>query len=230
MTFIDIHTHGYRKKSALTSIMPDELSQLKSGPGYLSMGLHPWSFRQDGKSDPMKPIEEAARNGTIVAIGECGLDRRRSSLEPEQQKMIFLKHIELSEEMKMPLVIHSVHSLADILAFRKKYRKIPWIIHGFMGNTTEILQCQRLNIHLSPGIALLLYKGITEHRLLKDMTSIDPDFLFLETDGVDVDIKAIYSIYSRESGIETGSLSRQTAKNFRRIFPDLPERTDGLDP
>lgn len=229
---IDIHTHGYRDANSVTSTTPDELQLLEqSGPGYLSCGLHPWQLNHAAPttgSDAAQPpftlttqldaIARLAAEGRIVAIGECGLDRLKSPLPVEAQKKIFELHVDLAEQFDIPLVIHSVRSLSDIIAVRKRRKRVAWIVHGFTGNSSELAQCLRHEIRLSPGLALLIYMGVGDHPLHRLVRELPLESLYLESDGVDITIEAIYRLYASYSDYDCSSLIEAIQRNFKRDF------------
>lgn len=57
-----------------------------------SKGIHP----HDAKSytdESWEELRRLAENPECVAIGECGLDYNRNFSEPEDQRMVFKKHV-----------------------------------------------------------------------------------------------------------------------------------------
>ncbi|TMO79634.1 TatD family hydrolase, partial [Pseudoalteromonas spongiae] len=70
---------------------------------------------------------------SLVAIGECGIDRSIEKLYYQQQ--LFLQHIELANQMSLPLVLHhrKTHNLiAEALKTLKP--KCGGIIHAISGS------------------------------------------------------------------------------------------------
>ncbi|MBU2082223.1 TatD family hydrolase [Patescibacteria group bacterium] len=56
-------------------------------------------------------------NEKIVAIGECGLDYYRNLENKNLQKEVFIKQIELAEELGKPLIIHCRPTLGTMDAY-----------------------------------------------------------------------------------------------------------------
>lgn len=55
-------------------------------------GIHP----HDAKSytdESWEELRRLAENPECVAVGECGLDYNRNFSEPEDQRMVFRKHV-----------------------------------------------------------------------------------------------------------------------------------------
>lgn len=96
---------------ASTSKRAVEIAQNYQEGVYAAVGLHP-SHLEDEDFDE-KFYLELAKNEKTVAIGECGLDYYRVNSEKgivnsekEKQKEVFIKHIELANKIKKPLIIH----------------------------------------------------------------------------------------------------------------------------
>lgn len=222
--YIDIHTHGYRAADTITSISADahghNLPEGNNQNGWYTLGVHPWGVQQSDFESRFQVIEQAARNREIIAIGETGLDRLKSKSSLEQQKIFFERHARLASATNLPLIIHSVRSHNDIISLRKKYRKPLWLIHGFIGNEHEIEHCIKNEIAISPGLALLHHMGeeVKEHKLYKIMKSIPLHMHYLETDGVDIEIKKIYQLAARAFDIEVTKLASIIENNFEKNF------------
>src|SRR3989344_4916358 len=108
--------------------------QYKEGV-YASVGIHP----HDADADcDFTRIEELARDPKVVGIGETGLDyfkiTNNESRIKEQQKELFVKHIELAQKVSKPLIIHcsDAHDdLIDILvsSFKFQVSSSPGVMH-----------------------------------------------------------------------------------------------------
>ena len=92
-----------------------------------------------------------AENDNIVAIGECGIDMLRGA-NKELQEYAFRRQIELSEKLKLPLIIHMVKTSADIIRLKKELKPEQlWVIHGFRGKPELARQLTQHGIGLSFG-------------------------------------------------------------------------------
>ena len=150
--YVNIHTHynnhiGDNEFVEIQNIDVDNIVNVDVSHFY-SIGIHPWNL----KSQNLK-ISETQKLGdlesqclgdlNIKAIGECGLDRA-CDVDFEIQKEVFIKQIELSEQIAKPLIIHAVRTYPDIISIRKEIKaKQPWIIHGFQGNMQSAEQMLR---------------------------------------------------------------------------------------
>lgn len=164
----DWHTHTL-KPDALVSIEPgDEIL-----PGYYySVGVHPWHVGDEDFEQKMSVLEEMARHDQVLAIGETGLDRLRG-VDMARQEAALLRHIELSESLGKPLVLHCVRAHEDLIALRKRLKpKQNWMIHGFRGKPAVM---HRL---VDAGF----YLGIGEHANPQTLSEMPADRMLRETD------------------------------------------------
>ena len=163
---LDAHTHNPEATDAIISVGPQDTLL----PGHLySIGLHPWHVTPSSTIDPIRAI---ATDPRVVAIGETDLDRLRGASLADQQRLL-LDHIDLSEELGKPLILHSVRTAEDLLALRRRiHPSQPWIIHGFRGKPAA---AERL---LQGGFYLSLGPRFNPETAL----IIPPDRLLIETD------------------------------------------------
>lgn len=225
--YVNIHTHynnhiGDNEFVEIQNIDVDNIVNVDVSHFY-SIGIHPWNL----KSQNLK-ISETQKLGdlesqclgdlNIKAIGECGLDRA-CDVDFEIQKEVFIKQIELSEQIAKPLIIHAVRTYPDIISIRKEIKaKQPWIIHGFQGNMQSAEQMLRHDgIYLSLGD--VMFKN--ERRASELLNIIPLDRLFLETDVAERDIVEVYDKAVSLSGIEMDKLRNDIFNNFVKIFGQI---------
>ncbi len=119
-------------------------------PGfYAAAGLHP-NYVTEERFD-MESFRAILRHPKMKAVGECGLDNYRPEdveAAKEEQKKVFVQHIELAIEADKPLMIHSRPSkgtqdayrdMIDILCSYKKDHgdRLRGDIHFFVGGVEE---------------------------------------------------------------------------------------------
>ena len=225
--YVNIHTHynnhiGNNEFVEIQNIDVDNIVNVDVSHFYC-IGIHPWNL----KSQNLK-ISETQKLGdlesqclgdlNIKAIGECGLDRA-CDVDFEIQKEVFIKQIELSEQIAKPLIIHAVRTYPDIISIRKEIKaKQPWIIHGFQGNMQSAEQMLRHDgIYLSLGD--VMFKN--ERRASELLNIIPLDRLFLETDVAERNIVEVYEKAVSLSGIEMDKLRNDIFNNFVKIFGQI---------
>ncbi|MCX4368714.1 MAG: TatD family hydrolase [Duncaniella sp.] len=166
---IDSHTHNSRP-GAVVNIDPVSMPPrdiVLAGDRYYTVGIHPWNAGCYTPGDVARMRRLAARP-QVVAIGETGLDSVHVSYEwvpkgksmeivqavPDLQKQIELLniHIELSETLGKPLLLHIVKRFPEIMKMRIKLKpRMPWIIHGFRGKPGLAKDLLRWGFYLSYG-------------------------------------------------------------------------------
>ncbi|PIU24321.1 hypothetical protein COT12_01615, partial [Candidatus Berkelbacteria bacterium CG08_land_8_20_14_0_20_39_8] len=109
---------------------------------YAAIGIHPHSSN-DLDIETKQQLFALANHSKVVAIGEIGLDyyylkrSSRFSNYPTREKQIFCleQMLDLSIELRKPVIIHSREADADIYAILKSYRKdIRGVVHCFAGD------------------------------------------------------------------------------------------------
>ncbi|KAJ8910788.1 hypothetical protein NQ315_015129 [Exocentrus adspersus] len=159
----------------LTRIYPNTL--------YSTAGIHP----HDAKSytdESWEELQRLAENIECVAIGECGLDYNRNFSEPEDQRMVFKKHIKLAIELKKPLFVHERDAHEDLLQILDEFKgKLPPIlVHCFTGSFEHALAYLDKGFYIGLTGYLCKDKSDTGVRKLLENGSMPLDRLVVETD------------------------------------------------
>lgn len=222
MTYYDIHTHQPSVRPEDIAIVntiveaghspeSDEANNLEASlsPNYRSVGIHPWYI--NNVHVQLAELEMLVFQPGVVAIGEAGLDKLA---EPPLniQEEVFLAQIALSEETGKPLIIHCVKAWAEIIEIRKRLKpRLPWVIHGFRGNSDLARQLLRQGLYLSFG----------EHFNPDALRVAWPGSLFAETDDKTDDIRSVYRQIACALDFSPEQVAAQIAENVRNIFPSL---------
>lgn len=174
--------------------------------GVVSVGLHPWDIGDDWE-ERIRDVATSAKAGNVVMIGECGIDKINSTAALEIQTAIFIKHIEISEKLKKPLLIHCVKAFDTIIALHRKTRPAQqWIIHGFRGKPQLAASLLKEGLYLSLG----------EHFNNVTAKTIPADRLFVESDESIKSIEEIYTAIAKARGCTPQELAEQTRENAVR--------------
>ena len=92
---------------------------------YAAVGLHPEEIPQS-EEEMWKTILQikdlAVQNKKVVAIGEIGLDYYWNKENKELQKQAFIKQIELANEWKLPVSIHTRDAIDDMISIIRNYK------------------------------------------------------------------------------------------------------------
>jgi len=107
------------------------------GGVYASLGIHP--HNAEGDEHPAE-LREFFDDPKAVAVGETGLDYFRDYAPHDEQRRLFIAHLDLAAELGKPVVIHTRAADDDTLA----------ALEGFPG--TVILHCFSSPALLEPAI------------------------------------------------------------------------------
>lgn len=216
MCYIDAHTHKIDPAADHAGLLDAPVMEAlpEAPPGWkLSSGIHPWNpVDADAMPKAFAELRRRAEGGMLAAIGECGLDRLRGGKLPFQLE-ILTRQLELAGELKLPCVIHCVRAIPELLMIRKRFRSVPWIIHGFSGNTAQMTELIRHDCHLSFGSAL-----VSSQQAEKVLKMTPPERILLESDAFGMDITAIYARAAQVLGMDMEALRGLIRENFTGIF------------
>lgn len=214
---VDIHCHrnpaGVDAR-ALLCVAPEIASEWRPHATLACSAVHPWDSAGPDAETKFELVSQAARAGSISAVGETGVDRFRRDIPIDAQISMFRRHATLAEETHLPLVIHSVRANADVLAERRRLRaSVPWIIHGFHAKKEETDLILSTGIMVSVGSRELMRPGARD--LLRRIPS--GGFL-LETDDSCLLIDEVYDLAAGLLECDLEDLSAALFATWLRLF------------
>ena len=115
------------------------------------------SFQSRGEAFDYDYYKELASRPKVVAVGECGFDYYRGAAEVMRERQIaaFNRQIELSFELKKPLMIHCRQAFYDLIqALDSKSGLLnspPGIIHFFSGTKEDAAKLLELGFYFTFG-------------------------------------------------------------------------------
>ncbi len=201
---------------------------------YFAVGIHPWWIAKTRSTQPIQLRElilELAQDSRCVAIGECGLDQH-IDIDMKVQIEYLHFHIELANQTKKPLILHSRQTDHLILQQLKQHPLAhQGVMHAFTGHS------QVAEAFLNQGLYLGAGGSITYPRARKTIESfckIPLDRVLLETDAPDMPMKGrqgrinlpeyltdVAECLSEQRQISMSNIQQQTAQNARRLFSNL---------
>ncbi|MGN1255679.1 MAG: TatD family hydrolase [Bacteroidaceae bacterium] len=189
MDCIDFHTHH-----------PSRQGERVIQDGVHTWGIHPWKATS--------AHDFPASRGTLMAIGECGLDVHAEA-SIEQQMQLLIPQLHLSMEWHLPVILHCVKCLDHLLALRKEMKPTePWILHGFRGKPRQMESLLSAGFHISFGF-----------RFNPQSLCLCPtDRLLLETDDDPRPVELLYHEAARLRGIPEDELIHAMQEQFRTLF------------
>lgn len=160
------------------------LTRIYPGTLYSTAGVHPHDAKSWENPDTLQELESIATNSECVAIGECGLDYSRNFSDPETQRVVFHKQIELACSLNKPLVIHERGAQKDVLEVLSQYkhRLPPVFVHSFIGTAEEAQMYLNQGFYLGITGYLCKDKSDSGIRQLLEGGQVPLDKILVETD------------------------------------------------
>ena len=146
---------------------------------YCYLGIHPEEAK-DWSGENKEKIKTLAASPKVVGIGEIGLDYYWDKSNIDLQKEIFIKQIELANELNLPLNIHDRDAHKDTFDILKEHNKNSAVImHCFSGSPEFAVECLKEGWYIALG-GVVTFKNAKK---MKDVAKIVPlEKLLLETD------------------------------------------------
>lgn len=205
---LDIHTHHPAPQPL--AVVSASLSDFNPLEGQLySLGIHPWESAKILSKEEWNRFEQLASLPSVVAIGECGVDKLKG-VPLFKQLILFQKQIELSEKLKKPLIIHDVKAHDVIVGLKRDLNPAQkWLVHGLRAKPTVAKMLTDVGIFISFG----------EKFNPQSLLTTPPNMILAETDESSLSIQEIIlnlsEVYCKDL---TGLIESNTA-SF--LYPNL---------
>ena len=172
---------------ALISSCPDprdfdralEVAKKYKGYVFLAAAIHPEYIKEFSQKEIDECFEKLKANRAIlVGIGETGLDNFWTK-EPEwreKQKELFVQFIELSKELKLPLMVHTREAHEDVVKILEQEDAKKVHLHMW-GGREQIPSINKNGWYISVGPVIATSK--THKKVVRD---IPIERIMLETD------------------------------------------------
>jgi len=199
---------------------------------FCTIGLHPNEAERDAVN--FTEIKNLARSSKkIIGIGETGLDfyynkeKEKSAIQID----MFEKHIELAQETRKPVIVHTRSADKETLEVIKKIkntREIDFVIHCFTGNTNFCYKLLDLGCYISFS-GIITFNKVEE--ICKSVEIVPLDKLLVETDSPYLspvpfrgkknfpsNVKFVAEKIAQIKKISFEEIAFSTSKNFNKIF------------
>lgn len=154
---MDFHTHNLNAPAgqAIINLPAGALLHPDGFPllgGHLySAGIHPWWTDGENVEALFDGMQVLLNNPSVVAVGECGIDRLRGA-DLDRQIEWFRRQAQLSEKHHLPMTIHCVKAFDILLRLHKElHPEEKWTVHGFRGKPALARQLLDAGFDLSFG-------------------------------------------------------------------------------
>jgi len=198
---------------------------------YPCYGLHP-CFYAEHTDAHLQELAQWLGKEPAVAVGECGLDYALAGADKARQQHLFAAQLALAREFNLPIVIHAVKAVEDVIRMIRASGHYRGLVHSFNGSAQQASRLIDLGYSLSFGGAAT-YPRAT--RLQSLIASLPLDAVLLETDAPD-QVSATYKGQRNEPAYlvdiwraiskiraeDPTTVASTTTENARRLF-GLPE-------
>lgn len=199
---------------------------------YAGVGFHPHEADQFDDSAPGQ-LRELSGSGSVVAIGEIGLDYYRDNSPRADQREAFRAQLDLACEIDLPVSMHNRSSTEDLLRILRERNDLPGgVTHSFFGDYELGRELMDLGFYLGLS-GPLTFDG--EKELKKAVKRFPLDRLLLETDCPFLTpvphrgkrnepryVKYVAEEIAGIKGMSATEVAERTTDNARRLF-DLDE-------
>ncbi|MGH1343162.1 MAG: TatD family hydrolase [Nannocystales bacterium] len=201
---------------------------------FAAIGVHPHEAKHTDAA-LLGRLREHAKNPSVLAIGETGLDYHYDLSPREDQRRSFSEHVELARELDMPLVLHirDAHEEAlAIVAEAGPRADMPGMVHCFTAGPDAARAWLDLGFHISfSGIST--FKKCSE---IREAAALTPeDRILVETDApylapeplrgrenIPAYVAFTCARLAEVRGITPAALATQAAQNTRALLSMPP--------
>ena len=199
---------------------------------YAACGLHPEEIPQTEEElwKMLSKIKELIiQNKKIVAIGEIGLDYYWNQENKELQKMAFEKQIELANDLKLPVSIHTRDSIDDTISIIRKIKiEKSGVLHCCPFNPELVKQGLNAGLYIGFG-GTCTFKNSKNAQKIVEMVPltkvlIETDAPYLAPEPVrgtrndSSNLKYIVQKLAEFKGLEAEQMAKITYENAEKLF------------
>ena len=149
---------------------------------YAAVGVHPHEVENITEAD-IDELRELSKHPKVVAIGEIGLDYYYDLSPRDLQRHWFKRQLELADELKMPVIIHSRDAAQECFDIIKNSTVRNGVIHCYSGSAEMAEEYIKMGFYIGVGGSLTFKnnkKGIeTVERIPIEKILIETDSPYL---------------------------------------------------
>jgi len=197
---------------------------------FCTIGIHPNSSEIEfSKFNDLKNISK--QSNKIVGIGETGLDYYKYKSNKKIQIDSFLKHIDLADQLKVPVIVHNRDAdddLINIISENVRKKSINFLIHCFTGSLQMAKKLLDLNCFIS-------FSGIITFKKSENLRNVAKfvplDSMMIETDSPFLSpepfrgksnnpsmVKYVAQTIAELKKLSINEIANKTTYNFNKFF------------
>jgi len=177
-------------------------------------------------------LMDAVRDFRVKAVGEIGMDYSfYETVAPQVlQKEVFVRQMELANEINKPVIIHMRHSTEDTRRYIKGHLRVPGILHGYSGGYKAMKEFLNLGMYLSLSPAAILEPENEDTKRVAMEVPLDrllvesnapytaPSSMTGTIHGPET-VVGVMDYICRVRGVDREILTDAVYNNYRRLFP-----------
>lgn len=196
-----------------------------------TVGIHP-NHAAEAKAGDWDRIVILASEPAVIAVGETGLDRHWDFTPFSKQEDYFARHLELSRQTNLPIVIHCRDAEDDVLRMLRsefdRHGPLRGVMHSFCGAWDTAEAALDMGLHISFA-GMLTYKTADDVRTVA--AKVPNDRVLVETDcpylapvphrgktNEPAFVVHTAAELARIRGVTLDSLAALTSENAHRLF------------
>ena len=201
---------------------------------YGTYGIHPHEAKNHTYINSKNIIDKINLNKKIIGIGETGLDFFYNHSDKKDQINLFAEHINASQELNIPLIVHTRSAEDDtykILKEAKSKKDFKILIHCFTGSKKFAFKLLDLGAYISASGVVTFKKSLA---LAETFKEIPNNRILVETDSPYLApvplrgkpnepsyIKHTVKFLSDLKKVSYKDFAKSTTQNFFNLFGEL---------
>jgi TatD DNase family protein len=197
---------------------------------FAAVGIQP-NHTAEAASVDWERILALAAHPRVVALGETGLDRYWDYAPLAVQQDYFDRHLRLAQERRLPFVVHTRASDADVLAMLRQAAgrgPLSGVMHSFTGTADTAAECVGLGLYVSFA-GMVTFKKSGDLRAVA--ATIPAERILVETDSPylaphplrgkrnePANVVQTAACLAEVRGVSPAEFAAQTTANARRLF------------
>ena len=240
----DLEGRRQAVEKCIAGLGSPELVQKARSFMYYTAGIWPDVDSIKDRDNQMKLLRDSITPGSIIAVGECGLDHHwnpsgadgRSEDDFDEQlyrgeRELFEAQIELARELELPVIVHSRDAFDDTLACIKNINYDNGIIHCYSYGIDEARAFLDRGWYIALGGGITYTKKSKLEQMQELIRFIPEDRLLTETDApylapvpfrgqpnTPVLVEHVFNFIAETRGISLDDLNELVDRNINKLF------------
>lgn len=148
---------------------------------YAIIGIHPEDASKfDKETEDL--LNKYSSHPKVVGIGEIGLDYHYDGFDKELQAKVFVRQLEIANNVGLPVSIHNRDSIGDCIEILKSHRHLlghGGVIHCFSESVEIYREIKKLGLKIAFGGTLTFKNSVVAPKVCE---IADMEDILLETD------------------------------------------------